>query len=147
VSGQKPEGRRAGVLKEFREFIERGNVVDLAVAVILGIAFNEVVQSFTKSVLMPLIAVITGGSGPNFDYTLDLRGKTIAWGVFLAAVVNFLIIAFATFLIVKAINKARSLGHHKEAEDKEIALTEVELLEEIRDLLAEDRKGRSILGK
>lgn len=134
------------MLKEFKKFIERGNVVDLAVAVILGIAFGAVVKALTERVLMPLIAVITGGDGPRFDYTLDIRGKSIEYGAFLTELANFVIIAFAVFLIVKAIERAKNLRHRSD-EDAEIKITEVELLEEIRDLLAANGQKRSILGK
>jgi large conductance mechanosensitive channel len=127
------------ILSDFKKFIERGNVVDLAVAVILGIAFGLVVKAMTEKILMPLISVITGGEGPNFDYSLTLRGKEILWGSFLTEVVNFLIIAFAVFLIVKAIEKAKNLRHHADA-DKEIKLTELDVLEEIRDILAAQQR-------
>jgi large conductance mechanosensitive channel len=124
------------LLTEFKKFIQRGNVIDLAVAVILGIEFGAVVKSLTNQVLMPLISVITGGNSPAFDYTFDVRGKSIEWGGFVTALVNFLIIAFAVFLIVKAVERLQNLRRQKEDEDTEIKLTEVELLEEIRDLLA-----------
>lgn len=126
------------MLKEFKQFIERGNVLDLAVAVILGVAFNDVVKSFTNDVLMQIIAVITGGNRANFDFSVTLNDVDIRYGAFLTALVNFLIIAFAAFLIVKAIQTAQGLRRTKDAET-EIALTEVELLEEIRDLLAAGR--------
>jgi large conductance mechanosensitive channel len=134
------------VLKDFRNFIERGNVLDLAVAVILGVAFNDVVKSFTNDVLMQIIAVITGGSRPSFDYSVTIRETSIRYGSFLTALINFLIIAFAAFLIVKAIQSAQNL-RRKDEEDTEVKLTEVELLEEIRDLLADRQKGSSILHK
>jgi large conductance mechanosensitive channel len=134
------------VLKDFKKFIERGNVIDLAVAVILGIAFGEVVKSLTNDVIMKLITVITGGNRPDFNYSLTINGTDINYGAFLTALVNFLIIAFAVFLIVKAIESAKNL-RRKDDDDTEIKITEVELLEEIRDLLAEDRKRGSILGK
>jgi large conductance mechanosensitive channel len=124
------------VLKEFRKFIERGNVVDLAVAVILGAAFGAVVKSLTEHILMPLIAVITGGDGPSFDYSIVIRDKEILWGAFLTEAVNFVIIAFAIFVIVKAFERARNLRQKDEVVE-EAALTEVELLQEIRDLLAD----------
>jgi large conductance mechanosensitive channel len=128
------------VLQEFKKFIQRGNVIDLAVAVIIGLAFAAIVKSFTGDILMPLISVVTGGNSAAFDYTLDIRGKTIAWGQFVSEVVNFLIIAFAVFLIVKAIERIPGM-RKKEDTDAEIQLTEVELLEEIRDLLAAGRAG------
>jgi large conductance mechanosensitive channel len=123
------------LLNDFKKFIERGNVVDLAVAVILGIAFGAVVKAFTDKVLMPLIAAITGGERVAFDYTLAVRGTEIQWGAFVTEFVNFLIIAFSVFIIVKAFEAAKNLRHQAD-DDKEIKITEVEVLEEIRDLLA-----------
>jgi large conductance mechanosensitive channel len=123
------------LLNDFRKFIERGNVIDLAVAVILGIAFGAVVKAFTDKVLMPLIAALTGGNRVSFDYTVTVRGTEIQWGAFVTEFVNFLIIAFSVFLIVKAFEAAKNLRHRAD-DDQEIKLTEVELLEEIRDLLA-----------
>src|SRR5512135_1548196 len=90
-------------MKEFRDFINRGNVVDLAVAVVLGGAFGIVVKSFVDDVLMQIIAAI--GGQPNFaGLTINVGDGRIAYGSFINAVVNFVIIAFAVFLVVKAIN-------------------------------------------
>src|SRR5690349_11821543 len=95
-----------GVVKEFREFISRGNVIDLAVAVVLGAAFNAVVTTFTNGVLMNLIAAIFGK--PNFDQlTFRIGNGVIEYGKFLTAVVNFVIVGFALFLFVKGINAMR----------------------------------------
>jgi large conductance mechanosensitive channel len=133
------------LLNDFKKFIERGNVVDLAVAVILGIAFGAVVKAFTDKVLMPLIAVITGGEHVSFDYFVTIRGVQIQWGAFITELVNFLIIAFSVFLIVKAFEAAKNL-RHKADDDKEIKLTEVELLEEIRDILAAQQRREARTG-
>lgn len=124
------------MLKEFKEFISRGNVVDLAVAVVLGIAFGAVVDSFVKDVLMQIVAAIVGK--PDFSsLTFGLGDSEILYGSFLTAVVNFLLIAFAVFLVVKAINTLSNLRRREEVA-AEIALpaAEVVLLTEIRDLLA-----------
>jgi large conductance mechanosensitive channel len=129
------------MIKEFREFIQRGNVVDLAVAVVIGAAFAAIVASFTSDVLMPIIGIF--GGQPSFDqYDLKIRDSVISWGSFVTAIVNFLIIAFAVFLVVKAINKMQSL-RAKPEEIEEAELTEVELLAEIRDLLAASGAGSS----
>jgi large conductance mechanosensitive channel len=99
------------VLKEFKKFALRGNVVELAVAVILGLAFNAVVQSFVNDILMALIGGLFGV--PNFAaLTVQVGEAIVTYGVFLNAVVNFLLIAFALFLIVKAIN--RMMGAREE---------------------------------
>ncbi len=105
------------MLKEFRDFIARGNVVDLAVAVIIGGAFGAIVSSLVKDIIMPVISLITGGidftnwfiplkpgTYPTLKAAQDAGVATINIGVFLNAVITFLIVAFAIFLMVKAIN-------------------------------------------
>lgn len=123
------------MIKEFKEFIAKGNVIDLAVAVVIGAAFATIVKAFTDGILMPLLGTV--GGKPSFnDYKLTINGSDILWGSFLTAVVNFLIIAFAVFLVVKAINKAQNLRKKGTEEETEAEATEIELLGEIRDLLA-----------
>ena len=120
------------MIKEFREFINRGNVVDLAVAVVIGAAFAAVVTSFTDDLLMPIIAAIIGQ--PDFsDLTITLGDSTVFYGNFLTALVNFLIVAFAVFLVVKAINSAQERMSRAEEEDE--GPSEVELQTQIRDSL------------
>jgi large conductance mechanosensitive channel len=116
------------VLREFKEFINRGNVVDLAVAFVLGVAFAAVVAAFVDNVLLALIGAIFGEPGFQFlDFTVN--GVTIGLGTFLNAVVNFLLVAFGVFLVVKAVNRFRKPA------DEPAGPTEVELLAEIRDAL------------
>jgi large conductance mechanosensitive channel len=133
------------VIKEFKEFIMRGNIVDLAVAVVIGTAFAAVIKAFTDNILMPIIGMI-GGKRSFDEYLITLNGSEIRYGSFITALVNFLIVAFALFLIVKAVNKLMSLRKKEKEAETELKITEVELLEEIRDLLAERQKGGSILG-
>jgi large conductance mechanosensitive channel len=122
------------VLKEFKEFIARGNVVDLAVAVVIGAAFTGVVTSFTNDVLMQVLAIF--GGKPDFSgYTLTINDAVIRWGSFLTTVVNFLIVGFAMFLVVKAVNKVQNLRAREREEEAATAETEVELLTQIRDAL------------
>lgn len=119
------------MIKEFKDFIAKGNVIDLAVAVVLGLAFTAIVTSFTNDILMQILAIF--GGQPDFSsYTLTINDAEIYWGSFLTAVVNFLIIAFALFLIVKAISSVQNLRKTKEEETEE---TEIELLTQIRDAL------------
>jgi len=122
------------LLKDFRDFVMRGNVLDLAVAVIIGVAFNAVVNSLVNDVLMQIIAVIFGQ--PNFDkLAFTINDGVIYYGRFLTAVANFLIIAATLFVIIKAfeeMQKRRRRGGEDVAEDKS---DEVVLLSEIRDLL------------
>ena len=96
-------------LNEFKEFINRGNVMDLAVAVIIGGAFTAIVTSLTDNIINPLIAVIAGG-GADMVSGLVVPGTNIDFGAFISAVINFLIVALVVFLLVKAVNKAQDLG-------------------------------------
>jgi large conductance mechanosensitive channel len=121
------------VIKEFREFISRGNVIDLAVAVIIGGAFGLVITSFTNDVLMQFISAVVGE--PDFsDLTLELSGTPIYYGAFLTALVNFVIIAAALFVVVKAVNSLQQLGSRAQ-EAAEAEATEIDQLTEIRDEL------------
>ena len=124
--------------KDFRDFVMRGNVLDLAVAVVIGVAFNAVVNSLVNDVLMQIIAAIVGE--PNFnDLTFTLGEGIIYYGKFLTALINFLIIAATLFVIIKSfeeMQKRRKGAGEDVAEDK---TDEVVLLTEIRDLLSERR--------
>ena len=130
-----------GLLKEFGAFIKRGNVLDLAVAVIIAGAFGKIVSSFVADILMPPIGLLIGGV--NFT-ALKLRiggtpevPVTINYGTFLQAIFDFLIIALAIFIVVKAINSMKK----KEAEAPPPAPSNEEvLLTEIRDILKDSQK-------
>jgi large conductance mechanosensitive channel len=114
--------------KEFKEFISRGNVLDLAVGIVIGIAFTTMVNSFVNDILNAFVGAVVGK--PNFDdLTLEVGDGVIRYGAFLTSVVNFLIVAFALFLVVKAFNAFR---RKEEAEPEH---TEKDVLVEIRDLL------------
>ena len=104
-------------IHEFKEFALKGNVMDLAVGVIIGAAFQSIVTALTSSFINPLIAVCTGGAngeGVTVGGTFVIRGVTFDYGAFITAVINFLIMAFVLFLMVKAMNKMMSLGKKKE---------------------------------
>ncbi len=124
------------MLADFRKFIMRGNVLDLAVAVVIGVAFNAVVTSLVNDVIMQIIAAIVGK--PNFnDLTFTIGEGVIYYGRFLTALINFLIIAATLFVIIRAfeeLQKRRKGAGEDVAEDKS---DEVVLLSEIRDLLAQ----------
>ena len=92
------------VLKEFKEFIDRGNVMDLAVGVIIGGAFTGVVNALVDNVVRPLISFITGGGAEIPGLSLDLNGNVVDFGALISAVINFLITAAAVFAIIKAVN-------------------------------------------
>lgn len=117
------------MLKEFKEFIDKGNIVGLAVGLILALAFVPVVQSLVDDIILPIVAAIFGE--PNFDdLTFDIGDGIVSYGRFITAVVSFLLIAFAVFMMVKLYNKAT---RKKEEED---GPTELDVLKEIRDKIA-----------
>ena len=120
-------------IKEFKEFISRGNVIDLAVAVVIGGAFTKIVNSLVDDIIMPIIGVIIGGI--NFEHLMVTIGTAeIKYGMYIQAVVNFLLIAFVIFSIIKAIN---TFNKKKEDAPEEPAKPseDIVLLTEIRDLL------------
>lgn len=125
------------MIKEFKEFISRGNVIDLAVGVIIGGAFGKIVSSLVNDVLMPLIGICLGG----LDFkglSLSIGNASISYGVFIQNIVDFLIIAFCIFIFIKLINKITKREDKKEKEEvkeEKQKSEEVILLEEIRDLL------------
>lgn len=145
-----------GFIKEFKEFALKGNMFDMAIGVIIGGVFKDLVDSFTKNLIMPIISIFTGSVDfsswkialPSlFGEKLDPEtGEAIVnylrFGDFLSSVISFLILALVIFLMVKGMNKLRSLGQKKQAEEEEPAAppepSNVEkLLTEIRDLLKE----------
>ncbi len=130
------------MIKEFKEFISKGNVIDLAVGVIIGGAFGKIVSSLVDNILMPLIGLLLGGI--NFS-TLSIKVKdaVINYGLFIQNIIDFLIIALCVFLMIKAINKMTSLKKKKEEpkkEEKPEKPADVKLLEEIRDLLKKSNR-------
>ena len=124
------------MLKEFKDFIMKGNLIEIAVGLVLALAFTAVVTSFVADIITPIIAAI--GGQPNFDsLTLDIGDGEIRYGAFLNTLISFIIIAFVLFLIVKAYNKMVEVARRKgETEEEEDATEEVVLLREIRDQLA-----------
>jgi large conductance mechanosensitive channel len=119
-------------IREFREFAVKGNVVDLAVGVIIGTAFGKIVSSFVADIIMPLIGILIGGIHYE-DLVLAVGEAQITYGNFLQNVIDFVVIAWVIFLMVKAINHFR---RKQEAEPSAAPPPrDVQLLEEIRDLL------------
>ena len=135
-------------LQEFKEFALKGNVMDMAVGVIVGAAFGNIVSSLTDNFINPLIAVITGGAKKDENGVMQLVGGKFSingidfnYGAFLSSVLNFLIIALILFCLIKAVNTAMTIGKKKKegeeaAKSVEPSKEEV-LLTEIRDLLKE----------
>ena len=124
------------MLKELKAFLLRGNVVDLAVAVIIGAAFGAIVTSFVNDIITPLI-LNPALEAAHVTNIAELTWNGVAYGSFLSAVINFLVIGTVLFFVVKAAEKAQNLGKKEEAAEEEVAgPTQEELLAEIRDLLA-----------
>ena len=124
-----------GFIGEFREFIQNGNVMDMAVGVVVGAAFKSIVDSLVEDILMPIIGIFVGADTFT-SLSLNVGGAVITYGNFISAVVNFLILAFVMFIIVKALNKMKSLQKKKEEAVKAAEPSKEEvLLTEIRDLL------------
>ena len=125
-------GKSKCLVDEFKTFIKRGNVIDLAVGVIIGSAFSSIVSSLVDDILMPLIGIVLGGYDFS-ELSIKIGQSTIKYGMFIQNIINFLIIAFCVFILVKTLNK---LEHNKEEINKEkVKSEEVVLLTEIRDLL------------
>lgn len=127
-----------GIIHEFKEFISRGNVLDMAVGVIIGGAFGKIVTSLVNDILMPLIGVIIGGH----DFTglsIKLGDAEILYGAFIQNIIDFLIVAACIFLIVRTFNKFAKKKKEEPVPEPPKKSDEVLLLEEIRDLLKKNK--------
>jgi large conductance mechanosensitive channel len=124
------------LLREFREFAAKGNVVDLAVAVIIGAAFGKIVSSLVADIVMPLVGLVLGGLDFT-DLAIQVRDAKIQYGKFVQACVDFAIVAWVIFLAVKLINRFK----RKEEAAPAAPARDVHLLEEIRDLLKDRTKS------
>jgi large conductance mechanosensitive channel len=123
------------VLQEFKKFIMRGNVVDLAVGVVIGAAFGKIVDSLVKDIFMPIVGLLTGG----FDVSkqaITYKDATLAWGNFLQTIITFVIVGWCMFMVVKGMNALHKyvMKDADQKPDAEMTPTE-KLLAEIRDLL------------
>lgn len=141
------------MIQEFKQFIARGNVIDLAVGIIIGAAFTAIVSSLVEDMINPILGLLTGGidftnkyfvlsgtvaDGASLEAARNSGAAVFAYGSFLMAVLNFLIVAWAVFLLVKAVNRVQSAAFRKEEakEEEPAGPTQEELLAQIRDLLA-----------
>ena len=133
-------GKSKGFLGEFKTFILRGNVMDMAIGVIIGTAFATIVTALTEDFINPLINSI-GGAEVKGQVKL-WSGEYLNWGHFVTAVINFIIMAFVLFLLLKFVNKITSVGKKKETEETPeiVKSDETILLEEIRDILKKKNK-------
>ena len=138
------------MISEFRSFIAKGNVVDLAVGIIIGAAFTGIVKSLVDDIVMPIVGAITGGGFDFSNYFLPLssavtapslaaareQGAVFAYGNFITVLINFVILAFIIFLMVKAVNKMRLADEKKSADEAPAPPpADIQLLSEIRDIL------------
>lgn len=134
-------------INEFKEFISKGNVLDMAVGVIIGGAFSKIVSSLVNDVMMPLIGIIIGGH----DFTnpsIKVGNAKIMYGSFLQNVVDFLIVAFCLFTVIKIINRFKKKQEKNENKEKiKTPSEEVMLLSEIRDLLKTDKTTKKKVTK
>lgn len=135
------------MLKEFKAFISRGNVVDLAVGVIVGGAFGKIVTSLVNDILMPIIGILLGGIDFT-NLTITIKDATITYGLFIQNVIDFLIVAFCVFLFVKVINNLSKLGHKSDKKKdnvrEQVVETELSILKEIRDELTKQNKKATL---
>ena len=144
------------MLNEFKEFALKGNFVDMAIGIVIGAAFSTIVKSFVDDIIMPVVGAVTGGVDfSNMFYTMkesadgvahttvaaaaEAGAITINYGLFINAVVTFVIVAFVLFMVIKGMNKAKEAAAKEEAEEAEKPAEpsdEAKLLAEIRDALA-----------
>ncbi|MEM1130954.1 MAG: large-conductance mechanosensitive channel protein MscL [Pseudomonadota bacterium] len=132
------------MLVEFRKFIARGNVIDMAVGIIIGAAFTAIVTSLVDDLINPLIGVLVGGvdfSGLSLSVGAGENAATFAYGSFITAVINFLLVAWVVFLLVKAVNKVEDLatGNKEDNPASAPGPSEKDILIEIRDALQAQR--------
>ena len=138
-----------GVLQEFKDFAVKGNVVDMGVGIVIGAAFTSIVNSFVKDIVNPIIGVITGGVdfsnlfvnlGPGEFESLaaaqEAGAPTINYGLFINAIISFLIVSMVLFIIIRNVNKLKKKAEETPPQEAPVAPREQVLLEEIRDILA-----------
>ena len=125
------EKKKSGFWKDFKDFISKGNVIDLAVAVVIGAAFNKIVSSFVNDIIMPLISLIVGGKSVadwkwviqaeelNPDGTIKTAENALRYGTFIQNIIDFLIVAFTIFIVLRAFTKLQKRRQKKEAAAEE----------------------------
>lgn len=123
-----------GMVQEFKEFAMKGSLIDMAVGIIIGAAVSEMVGTLVESILMPIIGVFMGGVDFS-QLSITVGDAAIGYGAFIQALIDFLIIAFVIFMILKGINKMKKNFEEEKVAEPEEAPVDVQLLSEIRDLL------------
>lgn len=125
-------------VEEFKKFIAKGSVIDLAVGVIIGSAFSAIVTSLVNNILTPLLGLILGGIDLS-NLTFTFKDTSIEYGAFIQSIIDFLIISICIFIIIKAVNKLNHLKKKPEEAPKPKKTEELVVLEQIRDLLQEKK--------
>lgn len=126
-------GDKKGLVAEFKEFIEQGDVMDMAVGIIIGGAFTAIVTALTSNIINPFITVVTGGNGTEVG-GLVVPGTNIDFGAFISACINFLIVALVVFFMVKGVNNMRERAARRSGEPEEVVeLTCPYCLEEVKE--------------
>lgn len=131
-----------GLISEFKTFISRGNVMDMAVGVVVGGAFGKIVNSLVEDIITPIVNMLTGKADVT-ELSVRIGTATLHYGLFLQSIINFLIIAASVFFMVKTVNALKNVAlikNKEEKEEEETAETERELLTQIRDLLADKKE-------
>lgn len=124
-----------GFFEEFKAFAMKGNVIDLAVAVVIGAAFGKIVSSLVDNIIMPLVGVLLGGVDFT-NYTVQVGEASVTYGIFLQSIVDFLIVAFVIFLAIKGMNSLQKKEEKAPEAEKPVEVPEdIKLLREIRDSL------------
>jgi len=129
--------------KDFKEFAMKGNVIDLAVAVVIGAAFGKIVTSLVENIIMPLVGMLTGGIDLTNEWKFGPGDAQIALGTFVQSIIDFLIIAFAIFMALRILTKLNRKKAEEVVEEPTPELdTKEELLKEIRDLLKQEQQSK-----
>lgn len=137
---KKLKNKSTGFIDEFKAFVLRGNVMDMAVGVIIGSAFSDIVTALTKDFINPLI---NGIGGAEIGGSIKIYGgQKLLYGDFITSVINFIIMAFVLFVLLKIVNGIVDMGKKKKAEETPKKSDDILLLEEIRDLLKENNKAK-----
>ena len=141
IASLEPTKKVVSLAEEFKTFAFKGNVIDLAVGVIIGAAFGKIVDSLVKQIIMPLISVIIPSDVGYTNWKWVINGKTIPYGEFLGDLVNFLVVTLAVFLFIVKFLGWIVHSHGEEAAVPQVLSKEQELLTEIRDLLKQAQAG------
>lgn len=126
--------------EDFKKFALKGNVLDLAVAVIIGAAFGKIVSSLVEDIIMPTVGILLGGVSVE-EWTYTLNGAELRYGIFAQSIIDFFIIAFSIFMVIRILTKFKRKKPEAVVEEPALLDTKEELLVEIRDLLKQEKTG------